>query len=147
MPIMIKHLRTFGKQRLRVRRVNERAFAESAAEQARALGRIVIRVIHGGGVANRYGYPAETEAALVVAMPSGHAALWCARVPANKVTSRGAAEACLAGAGDIFDSRTGAARTEAATDKVMIAAARAVGRFNDLSASLKREAIVQGLAS
>lgn len=144
---MIKQLKTFGKQRLRVRRVNEQAFAESAAAEAQAERRIVIRVIHGGAVANTYGYRAETEAALVVALPSGHAALWCARLPANKVTYRGAAEACLAGTGDIFDGRTGKARTAEATGIATIAAARATGRFDDLSDGLRREVIVQELAS
>lgn len=90
--------------RLRVRKVNEKAVASQAA----SARRIVVQ--HGGGVANRYGYPAATEA--VVAVPVGNAVvLFASRLPANKVTHSGAIAAAVSSRfRAIFDGRYGEAK-------------------------------------
>ncbi len=90
--------------RLRVRRINEQSFAASSIANA-TPGKWAADTRTGGSVANKYGYPADTEGALAVVTPEGHCVVWIARLPANKVTSRGAAAACVKSAGDIFDSR------------------------------------------
>jgi phosphotransferase system IIB component len=87
--------------RLRVRRVDENAAVSALREKPG--WRVVVR--NGGSVANAYGYAADTEAALAVRDPQGRVVVWMARLPANKVTDRGAAEHCLPGAGALFDRR------------------------------------------
>jgi len=107
--------RPFTGRRLRVRRVDEEGFAEYVRERALKSGEWVVDVDHGGSVANSYGYPAQTECVLAVSDPLGITVFWCSRVPANKVTLRGAADACVTGAGDLFDERvTAKARKEQA---------------------------------
>ena len=66
-----------------------------------------LRCGHGGSVANAYRYPADTEAALGLASPAGLVVVWMARLPANKVTLGGAANACLPGTRALFDGRYG----------------------------------------
>jgi len=75
--------------RLRVRRVDEVHHVEVALEKAAQSGKVAFSIGHGGDVANRYGYPAETEGCLAVAFPSGEVEAWVVRVPANKVTLTG----------------------------------------------------------
>lgn len=87
--------------RLRVRRINEQSLAADTAD----AGKWTARCRNGGSVANSYGYRADTEAALAVRDPAGRVIVWMARLPANKVTRRGAAKACLDGAQDLFDDR------------------------------------------
>ena len=114
---MLVHLvRPFEGRRLRVRRVDENWLAERVAERATEIDDWVFEVEHGGAVANCYGFPAETECALAVSDPFGVVVLWTARAPANKVTERGAAEACVSGAGDLFDKRVGSERKSLARD-------------------------------
>jgi len=96
---------TGSDRRLRVRRVNEESLARYVAAEARKDDTWVVDVRHGGTVANAYGYPAETECALAVASPAGLVIVWLARASANATTERGAAEACLLGAGDLWDGR------------------------------------------
>lgn len=111
----IIYVGSLGKPRLRERRIDEQAFAGRVAKEARAGNEWSISVINGGSVCNSYGYPASTECALAVSDPNGLAVCWLGRAPANKVTDRGAAEACLSGSGDIFDGRvTRQARIDAA---------------------------------
>jgi hypothetical protein len=62
------------------------------------------RCTHGGGVANSYGYRAETECRVTVTDPSGNCVSFWGRAPANKVTTGGAARACV-GDGDLWDGR------------------------------------------
>jgi hypothetical protein len=101
--------------RLRARRVDESALAERARAEAQAEHTWSIRAIHGGGVANSYGYPADTEAAVAVADPEGRTVVFMARLRANKVTTAGAANCCLAGVRPLFDDRyRDEARIEAA---------------------------------
>lgn len=88
--------------RLRVRRVDETRAAELVRNRAVAQNRFVVDVFDGGSVANRYGYPAETECVLVIAGQCGNAVIWCGRARANKVTRRSAAMACLPSIADIF---------------------------------------------
>lgn len=85
--------------RLRVRRVDEQLIAELALTRAVEKRRPIIRADHGGGVANGYGYRAETETLVTVAFPDGRVVQWHGRAPANKVT--------LTFAGDLFDKRCG----------------------------------------
>jgi len=95
----------FAGRRLIERRVNEKGFANDTAALAKHFNSWQIRVTHGGSVANAYGYPAITEAVLAVSDPYGNCVYWTSRLPANKVTDRGAANACLFPAGDLFDAR------------------------------------------
>ena len=109
---------TGASRRLRARRVDEHDLARAAQLRAIATGGAAADVDHGGTVANAYGYSAQTEAALVAALPDGRCVIWLRRIPANKATLRGAAEACLAGAGAGWDGRCGEARKIAARDLV-----------------------------
>lgn len=85
--------------RLRVRRVNfDHDAAVEMGREAVTANKWRSRAWHGGGVANKYGYPAETEAMVAVASPTGRVAVWWSRLPANKVTTFGAAFAALSGA-------------------------------------------------
>jgi len=93
--------------RLRVRRVNERALALEVRRAAQESGDWEIRCVHGGSVVNAYKSPADTEAVLAVANPAGLVVVWMARLPANKVTLSGAANACLKGSRPLFDKRCG----------------------------------------
>jgi hypothetical protein len=68
---------------------------------------------HGGTVPNNYKYPATTEGRVICRAPCGAAVVYWTVVPANKATLRGVAAAAC-GAGDLWDGRTGAERTEAA---------------------------------
>lgn len=95
----------FTGRRLRARRVDEESCAIRAKERALEKGDWVALVDHGGGVANSYNYPAETECVLALSDPLGNVVCWVGRAPANKVTDRGAAKACVRGAGDLFDDR------------------------------------------
>lgn len=72
--------------RLRARRVDENRAAQVAIRQAKTTGKPVIYVTHGGGVANSYGYKADTEGCVAIATPDGRAVVWVGRLPANKVT-------------------------------------------------------------
>lgn len=105
-------------KRLRVRRVDEVALAARAREAAVAQGKWKILIQHGGGVANAYKYPADTEAALAVASPTGCVVVWMNRLPANKVTLGGAASKCLPGSRALFDDRYGETAKEAARKRI-----------------------------
>lgn len=81
--------------RLRVRRVDEREAMRSCVAAAIAKpGHVSAAVHHGGSVANSYGWPAETEAVVTLAVVVD-GWLWLAmdsgRLPANKVTRYGVA--------------------------------------------------------
>ena len=115
---------TLGGRRLRVRSVNEFALAERVADRSLEKGRAAIHCTHGGGVANRYGYPASTEAVLAVALDAQTVVLWARRLPANKVTLAGAAGKYA----DLYDGRTGKERTDAARTQLLIDAYRIAGR-------------------
>lgn len=75
--------------------------------------------MHGGGVNNSYGYPAETDSVLSAATvhPDGiRVSQWYGRLPANKVTVGGAAAAAAGdpAVGNLFhDGRTEATRQAA----------------------------------
>ena len=88
--------------RLRVRRIDEDAIAAHVASMD---GQWHARVTNGGGVANAYKYPADTEAALAVCDSVGRVIVWMGRLPASKVTRRGSAKACLSSSCDLFDDR------------------------------------------
>lgn len=104
--------------RLRARTVCAETVALDCALAQREKGawRAVVR--DGGDVANSYGYRAYTEAVLAVCDPQGRVVVWAAQLAANKVTSSGAAGACLLPAWALFDGRTGAARKAAAWEAV-----------------------------
>lgn len=119
----------FVGRRLYVRRVNEQALAERTLEVAvtRPSG-TAIRVTDGGGVANNYGYPAETECVVAVAIDAETVVLYGGRRAANKVTSCGAAG--VAGASDLFDGRiSDEARKRAVRQSVIARARLAAGRL------------------
>jgi hypothetical protein len=100
---MIKIARKFkSKRRLRARRIDEDALVAQVKQSALSKNDWSVHVVNGGGVANAYKYPAETEAALAVSDPQGNVVLWLARLPANKVTLYGSANACLGGSGDYW---------------------------------------------
>ena len=97
---------TGGQPRLD-KRVNEARLAFYVAVRSCADNDWTVDVRHGGGGAyNPYSSSAvQTECALAVSNPSGLVVVWLARVDANGTTERGAAEACLLGAGDLWDGR------------------------------------------
>ena len=103
--------------RVRKRRVFEPSASrvQEIGRKARYSGRWQYDVEHGGSVANKYGYRATTECAVIAASPNGVVAIWYGAAPANKVTYRGAAVAAtgLGAVGWIWDNRCGAAKTEA----------------------------------
>lgn len=88
-------LRIGSGPRLRVRRVDEREAMRSCVVAALAKpGHVAAAAHHGGSVANSYGWPAETEAVVALAVVVD-GWLWIAmdsgRLPANKVTRYGVA--------------------------------------------------------
>lgn len=104
--------------RRRVRRIDEDTIAEVTAMTCVSRGEDYITADHGGSVANKYGYPAQTECAITVALRAERMVLqWCDRAPANKVTYSGVARACLGSmcphASDIWDGRTNEETTQA----------------------------------
>jgi hypothetical protein len=99
--------------RIRVRRARSiAAMASDAMASALVEGHARI-VTHGGGVANCYGYPAETQAAGVsvvrVADDAYRVFAGFAVLPANKVTRSGAAAETLGYRGP-WDDRCGSKR-------------------------------------
>ncbi len=90
--------------RLRVRRVNEKSILNSVIAAAEAEGRPKIHATHGGGVANSYGYPADTEGVVAVGFPDGSGWVKVARLPANKVSLGGVFRRCTGFSG-LFDDR------------------------------------------
>lgn len=93
---------TLTGRRLRVRRVDEDAVAARAVERCIERGKPFIACSHGGDVCNGYGYQAETEAVLAVALDPVTVVIWAQRLNANKVTLSGAAGSY----GYLFDGRT-----------------------------------------
>ena len=91
-------------RRLQVRRVDAESLGLEALKEANEKGKTIIKVAHGGGVANKYGYPAETEGAVAVAYPTGEHWVGFARLPANKVTYGGVFEK-VTGRRGLFDDR------------------------------------------
>lgn len=84
--------------RIRVRRVPTDWHAERAAEQAAENDGRGISVGHGGSVANCYGYYADTEGCVAVAVTIDgelHVAIYANQLAANKVTHSGVLARCL----------------------------------------------------
>lgn len=103
---MINSLPNFQKPRLRVRKIDESFIITNAIKDSKRKNIPVIHVRHGGTVANKYGYPAETECLMVVAFPCGDYCAYSSRIPANKATYSGVARACYGeDAKYIFDNR------------------------------------------
>ncbi len=96
-----KHLR----HRLKARLVNVGEVSEEAKSSAETNDDWGYAVSHGGGVAVSYGWRAETECVLAVSNPAGLVVVWLTRDSANSITYRRAANACIQGAGDLWDSR------------------------------------------
>jgi len=86
-------LLSYTGKRLLVRRVYEDRLARSLHKRSPADPIIV--VTHGGDVQGAYGYPAETEAIVTVAFPSGDVVQWGCRLRANGVTHGGILAECL----------------------------------------------------
>lgn len=82
-------LGTITEPRLRARGIDEMAAIVEAANEDRCLVR------SGGAVANNYGYPAETEGAVVVPVGDREVYLAAARLWANKATSSGVVATCM----------------------------------------------------
>lgn len=107
--------------RLRVRRVD--TCLDGLATRARDEHRWLFETRDGGTVANKYGYPAETEVLLAVVAPDGRIAAWGGRASANKAGARSAALHALARMPflgphhgdpvDYFDGRVGSERRDA----------------------------------
>ena len=112
-------------RRLVVRRVDEEATAKRALMLAHDIGGPAIITRHGGTVANKYGYPATTEAVTAVAWPDGR--VWCSevvRIPANKATLGGVIARTVGEfARPVRDCRLSDATTAAAREKVIAFAA------------------------
>lgn len=103
--------------RLKARTIGLQQLAQKAAEIAIEKKRTIFRAVHGGTVCNTYGYPAETECAVAVALYSDteiKVAVYAAQIPANKTTLSGVARACLPVAVPVFDHRYGDGKTQAA---------------------------------
>lgn len=119
-------IREIPKKRLRVRRVDEDAAAVAALDASREKGRAVIKACHGGGVANCYGYPAETEGCITIAWPDGHVWQRVVRLPANKVTFAGVFR-CAWGEPGLFDDRYTRANRRALAREVISYYAKNIG--------------------
>ena len=74
--------------RQRVRLVALEHVAKVAARRSAELGVPITDCEHGGTVANAYGYPAVTEAVVVVAFPSGQVAAWATTIAACMLVMR-----------------------------------------------------------
>jgi len=85
--------------------VDESELGAAARELALQQSDWSYLVEHGGGVANAYGWRAETECALAVANPAGLVVVWMTRKAARGVSEAGAANCCIYGAGDLWDGR------------------------------------------
>lgn len=114
--------------RIRARRVGCDRHARRAAELAATskLGRGWSGG-HGGSVCNSYGYPADTESCIAVAVTIAgtiHVAIYAAQLPANKVTVGGAIDAALPGARALADCRFGAAARQRVSESVYSAVMR-----------------------
>lgn len=128
--------------KIRVRCTSDQYQIDQAAEKAAATGKPSVRCQHGGAVCNSYGYPAQTEAVLVVAIPRGAhvmVALYGAQLSANKVTLCGAANACVSGAGLLFDGRANAATKAESLEWLVKEAAAGIGRARDAKSAEKRQ--------
>ena len=90
--------------RLRVRRVSEASLAGEAVQKAKESKRAWIMVDNGGSVANKYGYPADTEGVVSVGFPDGSSWTKVVRLPANKVSSSGVFRTVYGETG-LFDRR------------------------------------------
>lgn len=127
--------------RLKARTVCAERLARDAAEDCQKKRRPVMWCRFGGSVCNSYGYPAETECALAVAIPTyGEdgsdeivVAVYCNQVPANKVTRGGCAESCLPGSRPIWDSRFNADSKLLAKDHVINQAIKDLAQYAGLS--------------
>lgn len=82
-------------RRLRLRRVNEELLAKEVSTRASDKNKFSWIVAHGGSVCNNYGYPANTEGAVIACIPRHKPLVWVTRLPANKVTLSGVIAACL----------------------------------------------------
>jgi len=82
------------RRRLRHRRVHELGVLAEAEKLLAGGGEYpIVTTAHGGAVAHAYGWPAETEVAVVVLLEPEVAILFGGRVRANAVTAAGAAVA------------------------------------------------------
>jgi len=137
----IKAVVPFVGRRLRVRYCDAEWFANYVSERAIKRGDWVIDVMDGGGVCNSYGWPAETECVLAISNPQGYTAYWTGRAPANKITSTGAAAACLPhkfeAIADLFDGRVRRPeRIEAARKLARELHLRSFGMLGSIAAAL-----------
>jgi len=115
------HIEHFIGTRLRVRKVREDEVLEKCIKDAQKNpGVLTHRIQHGGGVANAYNYPAETEWVFVAAIVRDgitYARRWVGRIPANKVTFGGIANRL--GVRALYDCRYGNATTTAAEETLL----------------------------
>lgn len=101
--------------RLRERTVDELSVARVLLSEHYKNKNFRIRVGHGGGVANKYGYPAESTAVACTKDPNNNVIINMTRIPANKITYAGTVAACLGeDARPIFDERYGEEKTKVA---------------------------------
>ena len=114
-------------RRLLKRRLDEYNFIEEVVDTFRTQdsARPVIDVAHAGSVGHRYGYPSETEVALVCVLSDEQIVVWGGRANARRVTKAGASEAAWVGASRsklsprlLFDKRYRASRTRFRKRKV-----------------------------
>jgi len=99
--------------RLKARTISLEYIANRVMQLATERKRDTFLAKHGGTVCNSYGYRAETECAVAVAIYSDAGitvAIFAAQIPANKATLSGVARACLPVAMPIFDDRYSSAR-------------------------------------
>lgn len=123
MQTIIKIINDERTGRLKARTIDLSRLAAEAAESAIATNKPVMIARHGGDVCNSYGYPAETEGAVAVAIPHEGAvvvACYATQLAANKVTCSGVAAKCVGNfARPLWDSRYGDAATKAAKSKLL----------------------------
>jgi len=94
--------------RLKSRTISLEYIAGRVRQLASERKRDTFFALHGGTVCNTYGYRAETECAVAVALYTDSGitvAIFAAQIPANKATMSGVARACLPVAMPIFDDR------------------------------------------
>jgi len=109
--------------RITARTVNLVGMAAEAAAKAAETNQPVMIARHGGSVCNSYGYPADTEGAVVVAIPHDGAvvvACYATQLAANKVTLSGVAATAVGNfARPLWDARHNSEAKNAAKSKLI----------------------------
>lgn len=115
----------------KARIVSDSILRDTAMAAARSKGRRAWEYQHGGGVANKYGYPASTDAVVCVGLRLDTeivVVMWATEIPANKVTLGGVMASCLGNeCRPVCDDRYGDDAKDRARKSIYAAAEREAG--------------------